>query len=98
MMFRAVLLIVVVAVFAFAQTPAVAPEEAAKQAEEEKVSKKHINGICSTCHGADLIEGTRATRQEWLDILNNMNGKGAGLSETDLEMMANYLARKYPPK
>ena len=98
MIFRVVLLVITVAVFAFAQTPATPEVEPAKQAEEEKVSRKHINGICSTCHGADLIEGTKATRQEWLDILNNMNGKGAGLSETDIEMMANYLARKYPPK
>ena len=94
MIFR-VLLIVMAAAFAFAQEPA--PEtDTKKLAEEEKTATRFINGVCSTCHGADLIQETRASRQEWLDILKNMNGKGAGLSDQDVELLANYLTRKYP--
>jgi cytochrome c553 len=95
-----VLLITMVAVvLAFAQQPSSDPDAAKKQAEEEeRTSTKFIEGICSTCHDAQLITDTRATKDEWLDILKNMNGKGAGLSEQDVELMANYLSKKYGPE
>jgi cytochrome c553 len=86
-----------VAAAAFGQE---APEERDRrqQEEEERTAEKFITGVCSTCHDADLIRGTKATRQEWLDIVKNMNGKGAGLSDQDVELLANYLARKSSSK
>ena len=95
MIFR-VLLIVALGGLMLAQEPP--PEtDSKKLEEEEKVATKFIEGICSTCHDAELIRETKVTRQEWLDIVKNMNGKGAGLSEQDVELLATYLARKYPP-
>jgi cytochrome c553 len=69
-----------------------------EQKEEERTAEKFITGVCSTCHDADLIRGTKATRQEWLDIVKNMNGKGAGLSDQDVELLAGYLAKKSASK
>ena len=65
---------------------------------DEKTALRYINGICSSCHDADLIKSTTATKEEWLDITNRMNGKGAGLSEQDVTLLVNYLAQKYPKK
>ena len=74
-------------------------EDSKKQTEEEeRTAKKFIDGICSTCHDSTLINETKVTKQEWLDIVKNMNGKGAGLSEQDVELLASYLARNYGPK
>ena len=64
----------------------------------ERTAKKHIDGICSTCHEASLIRETKATKEEWLYIVRNMNEKGAGLSESDVELLADFLAKNYGPK
>lgn len=97
MMFR-LLLVVAFAAFAFAQDPAPDADSKKQTEEEERTAKKFIDGICSTCHTSDLIKETEATKQEWLDIVKNMNGKGAGLSEQDVELLASYLTKNYGPK
>jgi len=63
--------------------------------ETDKVAEKFIEGICASCHDSSLIRSTRATKQEWVEIVQNMNRKGAGLSEADVELLAAYLARNY---
>jgi cytochrome c553 len=64
----------------------------------ERTAKRFIEGICSSCHDSDFIKGTEATKDEWMDIVRRMNGKGAGLSETDVELLADYLAKNYGRK
>lgn len=65
---------------------------------EEKIAKRYIDGICISCHDAGLIRATEATRQEWLDIVTRMNGKDAGVSQRDVDVLVDYLASKYGRK
>lgn len=65
---------------------------------EDKIAKRYIQGICSSCHDAGLIRSTEATRQEWFDIVMRMNGLDAGVSQRDVELLVNYLASKYGRK
>ena len=72
---------------------------AAKQdSPEEKIAKRYIEGICSSCHDAGLIRSTKATKQEWFEIVMRMNGKDAGVSQRDVDVLVDYLASKYGPK
>ena len=78
------------------------PENSAAAAKpetpEEKIAKRYIEGICSSCHDAGLIRSTEATKQEWLDIVTRMNGLDAGVSQRDVDLLVDYLASKYGPK
>jgi cytochrome c5 len=78
------------------------PESSAAAAKpdslEEKTAKRYIEGICSSCHDAGLIRSTEATREEWYDIVMRMNGKDAGVSLRDVDLLVDYLASKYGPK
>jgi cytochrome c5 len=65
---------------------------------DEKTALRYVEGICSSCHDSEIIATTEATKEEWLEIVNRMNGKGAGLSEQDIVLLTNYLAQKYPKK
>jgi cytochrome c5 len=65
---------------------------------EEKRARKFIEGICTSCHDAGLILSTKATKQEWFDIITRMNGKDAGLSPRDVDLLVDYLARRYGPE
>jgi cytochrome c5 len=64
---------------------------------EEKIAKRYIEGICSSCHDAGLIRSTEATKQEWLDIVTRMNGLDAGVSQRDVDLLVDYLASHYGP-
>jgi cytochrome c5 len=77
----------------------VSPAQAAKlDSPEEKIAKRYIEGICSSCHDAGLIRSTEATKQEWLDIVTRMNGLDAGVSQRDVDLLVDYLASKYGRK
>jgi cytochrome c5 len=65
---------------------------------EEKIAKRYIEGICSSCHDAGLIRSTAATKQQWLDIVMRMNGLDAGVSQRDVDLLVDYLSSKYGPK
>ena len=78
------------------------PESSAAAAKpdspEEKIAKRYIEGICSSCHDAGLIRSTEATKQEWFDIVTRMNGLDAGVSQRDVDLLVDYLASKYGRK
>ena len=78
------------------------PESSAAAAKpdspEEKTARRYIEGICSSCHDAGLIRSTEATKEQWLDIVTRMNGKDAGVSQRDVDLLVDYLASKYGPK
>jgi cytochrome c5 len=78
------------------------PESSAAAAKpdtpEEKIAKRYIEGICSSCHDAGLIRSTQATKQEWFDIVTRMNGLDAGVSQRDVDLLVDYLASKYGPQ
>ena len=65
---------------------------------EEKIARRYIEGICSSCHDAGLIRSTEATKQEWFDIVTRMNGLDAGVSQRDVDLLVDYLASKYGRK
>ena len=65
---------------------------------EEKLARRYIEGICSSCHDAGLIRSTQATREQWFDIVMRMNGLDAGVSARDVDVLVEYLASKYGPK
>jgi cytochrome c5 len=78
------------------------PESSAAAAKpdsaEEKTAERYIDGICSSCHDAELIRSTTATKEEWYEIVMRMNGKDAGVSARDVDVLVDYLASKYGPK
>jgi cytochrome c5 len=78
--------------------PKSAAAAASMDTAEEKIAKRYLQGICSSCHEAGVILSKRATKQEWLDIVTRMNGLDAGVSQRDVEVLVNYLAGKYGRK
>src|SRR5262245_17420033 len=78
------------------------PESSAAAAKpespEEKLAKRYINGICSSCHDVGLIRSTEATKEEWREIVARMNALDAGVSARDAEVLVDYLASQYGRK
>jgi cytochrome c553 len=68
----------------------------AGQAAADQTARRYLEGICASCHSTDLITTVRAAKPEWLEIVTSMNARGAGLSDADIDLLADYLAREYP--
>ena len=52
---------------------------------------------CASCHDADQVKSTRATKEQWAEIVSRMNDKGASLSAKDSQVLVDYLAKKQIP-
>jgi competence protein ComEA len=48
--------------------------------------------VCSDCHGVDLFEGQRRTRDQWREVVEDMVSRGANSSDDDTKTIVNYLA------
>ena len=70
----------------------------ASSAASDDEGKKLVDGVCASCHDADLVKSTQANKQGWEDIVKNMNAKGIGMSDADVTLLVDYLAKTYPSK
>ena len=57
--------------------------------------KEILEGYCSTCHDLDLVSGRTGTQAEWQDVVDRMNGRGAGVPESDVAALVQYLTKTY---
>ena len=60
--------------------------------------KALVEGMCATCHPADLITGRTATREEWQGIIDRMKGYGTAVDDKQTAILLDYLVRRYGPK
>jgi cytochrome c5 len=65
---------------------------------DDKAAQGLVEGICASCHDSGLVKSTQATKQQWSEIVERMNGKGAGLSAKDTATLVDYLAKTYAAK
>ena len=59
--------------------------------------KKTLEDFCASCHDLDLVSGRTGTKAEWQDIVDRMNGRGAGVPEKDVAPLVEYLTKTYAP-
>ncbi len=52
---------------------------------------------CSVCHSADRAKQTRLTQEQWEQIVTEMIGKGAKLTDAEKTALVEYLAKTYGP-
>ena len=52
---------------------------------------------CGTCHAAELVLGRAMNRDQWSAVVADMVSKGAKISDADLPVVVDYLARGFPP-
>ena len=73
-------------------SPAIA---AAQQSETVATERATHEAVCSTCHEANLVEGTFRMPEEWDDTLGRMKSFGAQGTEEQFNQVRSFLLRKY---
>lgn len=58
----------------------------------EGQGKAVVQTACSQCHGLDVVVGQRRSREDWEDVVSQMVGNGAQLSDDDYNLVIDYLA------
>jgi cytochrome c5 len=75
-------------------TGAAAPATAANN----DPGKAILENFCGSCHDLDLVTGRKGTKAEWQDIVDRMNGRGAGVPDKDVAPLVEYLFKTYGSK
>ncbi len=52
---------------------------------------------CVSCHALKVVTGKRASRQQWSTIVDQMVTRGADVSDDDIDILLDYLARNFGP-
>ena len=63
----------------------------------DDAGKKAFEKVCFDCHGAEMLEGVGLSKAGWQQTVDDMVGKGARGTDSELAAIVDYLAAKYPP-
>ncbi len=51
---------------------------------------------CTACHGIENLTGKRGSVDDWSQTVNEMVSKGADVSDKDIPVLIQYLAKSFP--
>jgi hypothetical protein len=57
-----------------------------------------LNTRCSTCHRAERVKQDNKTREQWEQTVTRMISKGARMTESEKELLLDYLVRTHGPQ
>lgn len=57
-----------------------------------------VQSACTACHGIDVIVSQRHTGDEWSDIVTQMVGNGANLTDDQFATVVKYLSTALAPQ
>ncbi len=57
-----------------------------------------VQSACTACHGIDVIVSQRHTADEWRDVVSEMVGNGASLTDDQFATVVKYLSTTLSPQ
>src|SRR5581483_2235097 len=60
--------------------------------------RETVRRVCSGCHALEVFAGKPHSRQEWRDIVTEMQNSGAEATRAEFRQIVDYLARTFPDK
>jgi mono/diheme cytochrome c family protein len=67
-------------------------------ANTDAAAKALLEASCTGCHDLDLVSNRTGNQAEWQEVVDRMNGRGAGVAEKDVPVLVQYLVKTYPKK
>ena len=79
-----------------ALTAALAFASAAENAPSAKDrGRELVEDVCTYCHNLDRLQGKELSREEWRGLTKGMISEGAPVTDEELSMILDYLAKNY---
>ena len=57
-----------------------------------------VEDVCTYCHNLDRLRGQELSREEWRGLTKGMIYEGAPVTDEELSIILNYLAKNYGKK
>jgi competence protein ComEA len=76
---------------------AAAAQAPAKAGLPDGPGKAQLQSTCQACHAVDVIMSKHATKEGWTQTIMRMQGMGAEVSDSDIDVIASYLAAHFGP-
>jgi mono/diheme cytochrome c family protein len=73
-------------------------DSAAGGASNDAAGKQILETACSTCHGADAVQSLHLDKTAWTDLVRNMIGNGAAVTDEQIPVLVDYLVNHYGPQ
>jgi len=54
-----------------------------------------VEDVCTYCHNLDRLRGRELSREEWRGLTKGMISEGAPVTDEELSMILDYLAKNY---
>jgi hypothetical protein len=54
-----------------------------------------VEDVCTYCHNLDRLRGQQLSREEWRGLTKGMISEGAPVTDEELSMILDYLAKHY---
>ncbi len=54
-----------------------------------------VEDVCTYCHNLDRLRGQQLSREEWRGFTKGMISEGAPVTDEELSMILDYLAKHY---
>jgi mono/diheme cytochrome c family protein len=54
-----------------------------------------VQDVCTYCHNLDRLQGQALSREEWRGLTKGMISEGAPVTDDELSMILDYLAKNY---
>ena len=70
------------------------PQTAAKKKKPVADGKAIVEKKCATCHGLDIVYAKKRSKEQWRAVIASMQKKGSGLTEKEVVIVIDYLAKK----
>ena len=68
-------------------------DEAVGTASADIATRRILETACNTCHSLDQVYAARYTEEKWRELVSEMRGKGAKVSDGDIDALVEYFAR-----
>ena len=78
--------------------PGSKPASQTQPSSSDTDAKKTLETACTACHDLDLVSDQHFSKDQWQDVVTAMVAKGASLTEKEMPVLVEYLAKTYPPK
>ncbi len=69
--------------------------EAADQPQAHDRGRELVEDVCTYCHNLDRLRGKEMSRQEWRGFIKGMISEGAPVTDKELSLILDYLAKNY---
>lgn len=61
-------------------------------------ARELVEDVCTYCHNLDRLRGKELSREEWRGLTKGMISEGAPVTDQELSMILDYLAKNYGRK